>query len=85
MKIINIFLTIFISTNLLALSIGEKQKEVSIEAENGGFVKGMSKKVDYLVTNNVNSNSAKAKKAREYGKPIISYDELMVMLGFDLS
>jgi len=43
MKIINIFLTIFISTNLLALSVGEKQKEVSIEAENGGFVKDGSK------------------------------------------
>ncbi len=50
-----------------------------IEA-NGGFVKGMSKKVDYLVTSDPNSQSGKAKKARDYGKKVISYEDLMELL-----
>ena len=50
-----------------------------IEA-NGGYVKGMSKKVDVLVTKDPNSNSGKAKKARTYGTKIVGYDELMTML-----
>lgn len=53
--------------------------ENMIEA-NGGYVKGMSKKVDYLVTNNPSSTSGKAKKAREYGTEVIGYDNLIEML-----
>lgn len=47
---------------------------------NGGYVKGMSKKVDYLVTNDPNSQTGKAKKARDYGKKVISYEALMELL-----
>lgn len=47
---------------------------------NGGYVKGMSKKVDYLVTNDPESNTGKAKKARELGKPIISYFDVENMM-----
>ena len=53
---------------------------VKMIESNGGFVKGMSNKVDYLVTSDPNSQTGKAKKARDYGKPVISYDELMGML-----
>ena len=47
---------------------------------NGGIVKGISKKTNMLVTNNVDSTSTKAKKARQYGVDIISYEQLMEML-----
>jgi DNA ligase (NAD+) len=55
---------------------------VKMIEENGGYVKGISKKVDVLVAANPNSNSGKAKKAREYNIPVIGYDELMEMLEF---
>lgn len=51
-----------------------------IEA-NGGFVKGISKKVDYLVVADINTTSSKAKKARSYGIPLITYEELLERLG----
>ncbi len=54
---------------------------VKMIESNGGYVKGMSKKVDVLVTNDINSQSGKAKKAREYGTQIISYDDLMEEIG----
>lgn len=47
---------------------------------NGGVVKGISKKTNYLVTDDPNSNSGKSKKAREYGVSIISYEKLLEML-----
>ena len=46
----------------------------------GGSVRSMSRSVDYLVAADPDSNSGKAKKAREYNIPIISYEELMEML-----
>jgi len=47
----------------------------------GGIVKGISKKTDYLVIADPESQSSKAKKARQYGIEIISYEQLMEMLG----
>ena len=47
---------------------------------NGGEVRGISKSVNYLVTDNPDSQSGKSKKAREYGIEIISYKQLMEML-----
>lgn len=47
----------------------------------GGMVKSsMSKKVDIVVTKDVNSNSTKMKKARDYGINIINYNDLDEML-----
>lgn len=43
----------------------------------GGMVKGISKKIDFLVTDDPESQTGKAKKARTYGTKIISYDELL--------
>jgi DNA ligase (NAD+) len=44
----------------------------------GGYVKGISKnKTDFLVCDNINSQSGKSKKARQYGVPIITYEELI--------
>lgn len=46
----------------------------------GGLVKGISKKTNYLVVADRDTQSTKAKKARNYGIPIIDYDELMDMM-----
>lgn len=48
--------------------------------ENGGMVKNISKKVDYLVDANKDKETTKAKKAKQYGIPIISYEDLMSMI-----
>lgn len=47
----------------------------------GGEVKSISKTTNYLVTADPESQSGKAKKARQYGVSIISYEELLEMLG----
>jgi len=54
---------------------------IRILESQGCVVKNISKKVDFLVTNDVKSNSGKAKKARNYGIPFMSYDELLEKLG----
>jgi DNA ligase (NAD+) len=55
---------------------------VKMIEQNGGYVKGISRNVDVLVSANPNSNSGKAKKAREYGIEIIGYEDLMGMLEY---
>jgi DNA ligase (NAD+) len=58
---------------------GRKELQLMIEKK-GGAVRSMSKSVDYLVTADINSQSGKSKKAREYNIQIISYEDLMEML-----
>lgn len=48
--------------------------------EKGGIVKGISKSTSYLVAANPDSQSGKAKKARQYGIKVISYNDLIDML-----
>ena len=60
--------------------MGRKEIQTLIERE-GGSVKSISKTTNYLVTNDVESTTGKAKKAREYGVNIILYEELKKMLG----
>ena len=50
--------------------------------QGGKAVSSMSAKVDYLINNDVNSTSAKNKKAQELGKPIINEQVFLDM--FDL-
>ena len=54
---------------------------VRILESKGSRVKGISKNVDFLVTNDVESNSSKTKKAKQYNVPIITYDKLLNELG----
>ena len=58
---------------------GRKELQMMIEKK-GGTVRSMSKSVNYLVTADPNSQTGKAKKARGYNIPIISYEDLMEML-----
>jgi len=54
---------------------------VRILESHGCRVKSISKSTNFLVTDDMDSNSSKAKKARDYGIPFMSYDELMNKLG----
>ena len=51
-----------------------------IEAK-GGVVKTVSKTTDYLVAADAGSGSTKLQKAEKYGTEILSYDDLMELLG----
>jgi DNA ligase (NAD+) len=57
-----------------------RQEYHSIITNNGGIVKGMSKNTHYLVAADTNTDSSKAKKARQYGVRIITYKELMELI-----
>jgi DNA ligase (NAD+) len=57
-----------------------KALKEELEQKGHSVVSGMSSNVDYLITNNKNSSSSKAKKARNLGKPIIDEDELIELL-----
>jgi len=54
---------------------------IRILESQGCVVKNISKKVDFLITNDIESNSSKAKKARNYNIPFMSYDDLLEKLG----
>ena len=53
---------------------------ITILENKGCSVKNISKKVNFLVTDDIDSNSSKAKKARKYGITFMSYDELLEKL-----
>lgn len=57
---------------------GELQK--MIEAKGGKIAKSISKNVDYLVNNDIHSNSSKNKAAKELNIPIITEDEVLKMI-----
>lgn len=52
----------------------------TIEAEGGRVVDSISSKVDYLINNDLTSNSSKNKKAKQLNIPIISEEEFMAKL-----
>ena len=66
------------------VNIFKNRDELSefIVNQGGKAVSSMSAKVDYLINNDVNSTSAKNKKAQELGKPIINEQVFLDM--FDL-
>ena len=54
-----------------------------IESHNGKVVGSASKKTDYLLTNDADSGSTKARKAAELNIPIINEVEFRHMIGID--
>ena len=54
-----------------------------IESHNGKVVGSVSKKTDYLLTNDADSGSTKARKAAELNIPIINEVEFRHMIGID--
>lgn len=51
-----------------------------IESLGGKVASGVTKKVNYLINNDVNSTSSKNKKAKELGIPIISEEQFLEMV-----
>lgn len=58
---------------------GRKEMQLMIEKK-GGTVRSMSKQVSFLVVADRDTQTGKAKKARNYGIEIINYEDLMEML-----
>ena len=75
----------FKSIELQAKKEAYHQKELmlqeQIEALGGKAVGSVSSKTDYLINNDVTSNSSKNKKARELGIPILSETDFLKMTG----
>ena len=63
-------------------TMGRTEAE-KLAIEHGFEVKGVNRKLTYLVTNDPNTNSGKGKKARELGIKIISEDEFLKMVKSD--
>lgn len=63
-----------------SLSRSRKVIEKAIKDSGGDVKKGVSQSLTYLVCNDKESNSSKAKKARKYEIPLISEDELNQMM-----
>ena len=51
-----------------------------IETHNGKVVSGVTRKTDYLLTNDVSSGSSKNQKARELSIPVITEEQFMAMI-----
>ena len=71
----------FVITGSLEHFANRKELQERIEALGGKAAGSVSSKTDYLINNDVTSNSAKNKKARELGIPILSEDDFLKMTG----
>lgn len=70
---------IFVVTGKLKNYKNRDLLKAEIEARGGKVVDSVSSKTNYLVNNDINSTSAKNKKAKELGIPIITEEELLSM------
>jgi len=70
----------FCITGELSLPRSEIEKLIK---KNGGVIAGVSKNLNFLVTNETESSSSKFKKAITLGIPIINETELMRMIGVE--
>jgi DNA ligase (NAD+) len=52
-----------------------------IESKGGQWKNSVTKKTDFLITNNPQSTSGKMRNANKYGTRVISFDDLMRMIG----
>jgi len=71
---------IFVITGKLIYHNNRQQLINEIEAAGGKVASAVSSKTDYLVNNDIQSTSAKNKKALELKVPIITEEELMEMM-----
>lgn len=68
----------FVITGTLSRKRSDIEK--AIKSKGGEVIKAVSSQTSFLVTNDANSTSTKAKKARELNIPIISEDKLFEMM-----
>ena len=69
---------IFTLTGKSDISRNDLTKMIS---SHGGMVKGISKTTNFLVTDDVTTGTSKTKKALQYGTRIITYSDLLNMIG----
>lgn len=71
---------IFVMTGKLQNFKNRQELVDKIEAAGGKVASSVSSKTNYLINNDVNSTSAKNKKAKELGIPIITEEDFLEML-----
>ena len=71
----------FVITGSLATFENRNAAKAAIEMRGGKVTGSVSKMTDYLVNNDISSGSAKNKKAKELGIPVITEEELLAILG----
>lgn len=72
---------VFCVTGKLAKFKNREELVKAIEDNGGQVATGVTKKVDYLINNDVESTSGKNKKAKELGVKIIDEDRLLELIG----
>lgn len=70
----------FVITGKLKHFENRDMAKAAIEQAGGRTAGSVSSKTDYLVNNDITSNSGKNKKAKELGIPVITEDELIAMI-----
>ena len=73
----------FVITGSVSHFTNRDELKAFIETLGGKTTGSVSAKTDYLINNDVTSNSSKNKKARELGIPVISEKEFMKLTGRD--
>jgi DNA ligase (NAD+) len=71
---------VFVITGILNTYENRDALKSAIENQGGKVTGSVSEKTDYLINNDVNSNSSKNKKAKQLDIPIIDEDEINRML-----
>lgn len=72
---------VFVITGSVEHFANRKALQAEIEKRGGKATGSVTAKTDYLINNDVASNSSKNKKAKELGIPIISEQDFLNMLG----
>ena len=71
----------FVITGSVSHFANRDEVKALIESKGGKVTGSVTSKTNYLINNDVTSNSSKNKKAKELGVPIISEEEFIAMLG----
>lgn len=74
---------VFVITGSVNRFANRDELKAFIETLGGRTTGSVSAKTDYLINNDVTSNSSKNKKARELGIPVISEEEFLKLTGRD--
>lgn len=72
---------VFVITGSVELFENRKELQAFIEARGGKATGSVTAKTNYLINNDVTSNSSKNKKAKELGIPILSETDFLKMIG----
>ena len=71
---------VFVVTGLVHHYANRNELKADIEKNGGKVTSSVTSKTDYLINNDINSNSSKNKKAKDLNVPIISEEQFISML-----